>query len=258
MIALTHIPSPNMERCQLTHIVREPIDHELALRQHHDYCQTLRACGADVRVLEVNRDFPDCAFIEDTAVVLDEVAVLCVLGTAARRPESAGIEPVLREYRDIARIEAPATLEGGDVLRIGRTLLVGESSRTNRAGIGALDAISRAHDGYRVRFVPVHGCLHLKTACTALDDQRLLVNPAWLDMRALRKFDVLRVPDDEPWAANVLRIGKSICMAAGQPRTAEMIDGLGFDVRVIDLSEFAKAEGGVTCLSLLVGHQPEA
>jgi dimethylargininase len=255
MIALTHLPSPNMARCELTHVERVPIDCARALQQHEDYCRALRECGAEVRTLDVNRDLPDCAFIEDAAVVLDEVAVLASMGTPARRPEPAGIELELRKYREIHRVEAPATLEGGDVLRVGRTLLVGLSSRTNQAGVAALEAVVRRY-GYAVVAVPVRGCLHLKTACTALDDRRLIVNPAWLDAAPLRGFELVRVPDEEPWGANVVRVGGRMCLAADHLRTADLIRGFGFGVRSIDISEFAKAEAGVTCLSLLFRRSP--
>src|SRR5437764_7671424 len=124
MIAVTHVPSPHMDRCQLTHVARAPIDVRRAAEQHAAYCDTLRTCGATVVTLDVNRAHPDCCFVEDTAVVLDEVAVLTPMGTGARRAEPAGIEPELRKYRDVRRIDLPATLEGGDVLRVRRTLLV--------------------------------------------------------------------------------------------------------------------------------------
>lgn len=250
MLALTHLPSPNLEHGQRTHVARAAIDYSRAVRQHEAYCRMLRHCGADVRTLDVNGDLPDSVFIEDTAVVLDEVALLASMGTESRRAEPAGIEPELRKYRQVYRLEAPATLEGGDVLRVGRTLLVGLSSRTNPAGVSALEAVVRRY-GYRVVAVPVRECLHLKTACTALDDRCLLVNPAWLDVQALHGFESVRVPEQEPWAANVAVVGTSVCLAAEQVRTAEQIRALGFEVRTIDLSEFAKAEGGVTCLSLL-------
>jgi dimethylargininase len=250
LIALTHVPSPNMAQCQLTHLARQPIDQGRALQQHAAYCQMLRDCGAAVVTLDVNSDLPDCAFVEDTAIVLDEVAVLASMGTDGRRPEPASIEPELRKYREIHRVEATATLEGGDVLRVGRTLLVGVSSRTNAVGMAALEAIARRH-GYAVRPVPVRGCLHLNTACTALDDRHLLVNPTWLDLSALPGFEMIPVPEQEPFAANVARVGASVCLAAAHVRTADLLRGLGCDVRTIDLSEFAKAEGGVTCLSIL-------
>jgi dimethylargininase len=252
MLALTHVPSPYMDSCQLTYVARVGIDIDRAIRQHKAYCDMLQGCGAEVHTLDIHRDQPDCAFIEDTAIVLDEVAILTSMGTAARRHELAGIEPILRQYRAVRRIEPPATIDGGDVLRIGRRLLVGASSRTNAAGASALAAIVGCH-GYKVAPVPVLGCLHLKTACSALDDERLLVNPAWVDVSALSGFHLVPVPAAEPWAANMLRVGTSLCLAAAQERTADMIRGLGYDVRAVDVSEFAKAEAGVTCLSILIG-----
>lgn len=250
MLAITHVPSPHMEQCQRTYVARASIDYGRAVRQHAAYCQVLRHCGADVCTLDVNRDLPDGVFVEDTAIVLDEVAVLASMGTATRRPEPAGIEPEVRKYREVHRIELPATLEGGDVLCVGRTLLVGLSARTNAAGVSALEAVVRRY-GYRVVAVPVRQCLHLKTACTALPDQRLLVNPAWLDVQALQGFEQVRIPEEEPWAANAACVGTSVCVAADHVRTAAMIRSFGFVVHPIDLAEFAKAEGGVTCLSIL-------
>ena len=180
MIALTHIPSPQMQACVRTFVPVASIDHELALKQHADYCQALRDCRVQVVTLDVNASRPDAAFIEDTAIVLDEVAVLCSLAPPSRRDEPAAVEPVLGQYREIERVSSPAILEGGDVLRVGRTLLVGQSCRTNAAGIAVLAGIV-SHYGYHVRPVAVRGCLHLKTACTALPDGRLLVNPAWIE-----------------------------------------------------------------------------
>jgi dimethylargininase len=250
MLAFTHLPSPSLDRGERTHVARAPIDYGLALRQHEAYCRTLRQSGAEVRTLDVNRAFPDATFIEDTAVVLDEVAVLASMGAASRRGEPAGVERELRKYREIHRIEAPAILEGGDVLRVDRTLLVGLSSRTDPAGAQALEAIVRRY-GYRVVPVPVRGCLHLKTAVTALPDGRLLMNPSWLDTASLQGFGTIAVPEEEPWAANTLPVGDAVCLAAANGRTADLLRRRGFDVQTVDLTEFAKAEGCVTCLSLL-------
>src|SRR5262245_62087719 len=149
MIAITHVPSLNMEQCQLTNFTRAPINYGRAVRQHAAYCEMLRQCGAEVITLDINRDLPDCVFVEDTAVVLDELAVLCSMGTESRRAEPTGIGAELRKYREIHRIELPAMIEGGDVLRVGRTVFVGLSSRTNPAGARALDATVRRY-GYRV------------------------------------------------------------------------------------------------------------
>ncbi len=251
MIALTHLPSPNMQSCERTFVPQTAIDPVLAREQHAAYCQALRDCSAQVVTLNVNEPMADAAFIEDTAIVLDEVAVLCSMGAASRRAEPANMEPVLRQYREIQHIERPATIEGGDVLRVGRTLLVGQSCRTNAAGISLLAAIVDRH-GYKVTPIPVRGCLHLKTACTALADGRLLINPAWIDASALAGYELIHVPEAEPWGANVALVRNRVLLAAEHAQTAELIDGLGFDTQTIELSEFAKAEGGVTCLSLLI------
>ena len=251
MIALTHIPSPNMHACERTFVPQTAIDHALATRQHAAYCKLLADCGAKVVTLDVNAGFPDCTFIEDTATVLDELAILPPMGAVSRRAEQAAIEPFLEAHRPIARIHLPATIDGGDVLRVGRRLLIGESRRTNSAGIAALTLILKRY-GYRVTRVPVRGCLHLKTACTALPDGHLLVNPGWLESSALADFQIVHVPTGEPWSANVALLGPNVLMPAAHPQAAELVCKLGFTVRTVDLSEFAKAEGGVTCLSLFI------
>lgn len=250
MIAFTHIPSPHLQAGERTHVPTSEIDHALASQQHAAYCQALVACGVQVVTLDVNPEKPDATFIEDVAVVLDEVAVIASPGAASRRSEIEPVARVLLEHRHLERIQLPATLEGGDVLRIGRRLLVGHSSRTNTAGMAALAAIA-SRFGYSVESIAIRGCLHLKTACTALPDGRLLMNPAWLGS-SFPDWHVISIHEQEPWAANVLLIGEHVVAGAAHPRTANKIGDLGFPVHSVDISEFAKAEGGVTCLSLLV------
>jgi dimethylargininase len=251
MLALAQTPSLRMDYGVRTYVAREAIDFTQVLAQHAGYCRTLANCGAAVRVLEINSHFADGVFIEDTAVVLDEVAILASMGTASRRGEPAGIEQVLREYREVVRIEPPAMLEGGDVLRVGKTLLVGLSTRTNAAGVSALADVARRYD-YKIHSVAVRGCLHLKTGCTALPGGRLLVNPAWIELSGLRGYELIFVPDDEPAAGNVILLDAAVILAAAHQRTAGMIAKLGVTAHPVDISEFAKAEGGVTCLSILI------
>jgi dimethylargininase len=250
MLALTRLPSPDMAECLRMDADAPAIDGAIALEQHAGYRRMLERCGATVHTVEADRRFPDCVFIEDTAIVLDEIAVLCSMGHPSRRGEQEGVVPGLARFREIHRIELPATIDGGDVLRVGRRLIVGQSGRTNAAAIEALAALA-GRFGYHVDPVPVTGCLHFKSACTALPDGRLLANPAWLDERALARYEIVHVPDDEPDAANVALLGETVCAGTGHPHTAEMIRGLGFRVETTDLFEFAKADGCVTCLSLL-------
>ena len=250
MIALTHVPSPRMNAGLRTFVGRDEIDANLAMKQHVEFRRMLGRCGALVRTVDKNRDLPDCAFVEDCAIVLDEVAVLTSMGAVERRLELPVVAKELAKYRKLERIESPAAIEGGDVLVVGRTLLVGLSSRTDAAGVRQLEAIVGRH-GYQVVPVQVGSSLHLKTACTALDDRTLLINPNWIDIRPLSDFELIPVPSDEPWAANLLRVGGRICLSAAHSRTADLIRKRGQQVETVDLSEFAKAEAGITCLCIL-------
>jgi dimethylargininase len=250
LVALTHVPSPNMHAGLRTFVDRIEIDHELARRQHVGLRRLLGRCGAVVQNLDENRALPDCAFVEDAAVVLDEIAILTSMGSPDRRLELPAIEKKLEAYRPVVRLEPPAHLEGGDVLRIGRRLLVGLSARTNQAGIDALTGLVEPH-GYRVSAIPIRGALHLKTAFTALDGETLLVNPRWVDCQLLEEFRLLPVPEEEPWAGNVLPLGGRILLSAAHGRTADLLCRRGWTVEPVDLSEFAKAEAGITCLSLI-------
>src|SRR5215216_4480913 len=250
IVALTREPARALDACELTYREREPIDAAIAAGQHRDYCEALRACGASVITLPPLDELPDSVFVEDTAIVLEEVAVLTRPGAESRRGEVSLIEPEVARLRGVVRVEAPATLEGGDVLRLGRTLYVGLSPRTNAEGVAGLRRLAAPH-GYKVVAVEPHGCLHLKTGCSALDEGTVLVNPEWVDAAVFRGREVVAVDASEPWAANVLSVAGSVCVSAAFPRTAEMLAARGYDVYAVDVSEFAKAEGGMTCMSLL-------
>ena len=249
-IALTHVVSPEITRCELGHLTRQPIDLDRALAQHEAYCDLLRRHGLQVIELAGNRDCPDSTFIEDTAVVLDELAILASMGTASRRAEVASVEAELARYRPLARIGPPATLEGGDVLVVDRDVFVGHSLRTNRPGYESLRDLVAPHR-YQVRLVPLGECLHLKSAVTALDRRTLLVNPDWLDCTCLDGYRLVAVAADEPGAANCLRLGETIYLPAAYPQTATILSQAGYTVETLDISELMKAEAGLTCSSLI-------
>jgi dimethylargininase len=239
-----------MSACELTHLAREPIDAARAARQHRAYRRALEECGARVVALPALDEMPDSVFVEDTAIVLDELAVITSPGVRSRLGEVRAIEPEVARLRAVERISPPATIEGGDVLRVGRKIYVGLSPRTNTEGVAALRSLVAPH-GYEVLAVELRGCLHLKSGCTAIDDGTILANPEWIDADAFRDYEMVAVHAAEPWAANTLRVGAGLCVGAAFPRTAEMLSRRGYDVRAVDTSEFAKAEGGLTCMSLL-------
>jgi dimethylargininase len=249
-IALTRGVSPALARCELTFLAREPIDLERAVAQHAAYERLLEELGLRVVRIEGDADLPDCCFVEDTAIVLDEVAVITRMGAPSRRGETAAVAAALAPYRRIVRLEEPARIDGGDVLVLGRRLFVGLSNRTDAAGTRALAEAVRPH-GYEVVLVPMRDCLHLKTAVTAAAPDLLVVNREWADLAPLRGFETVDVAPGEPWAANVLHVGRAVVVADGFPRTADRLRARGLDVHAVDVSEFQKAEGGVTCKSLL-------
>jgi dimethylargininase len=250
-IALTRAVPLSLSRCELTHLARVPIDVGLATAQHRQYEEALRALGCTVRHLAQADDLPDSVFVEDVALVLDEVAIVTRPGAESRRRERESVAAVLSEYRPLESILAPGTLDGGDVLRLGRTLYVGLSTRTNEDGARQL-ARHAAPYGYTVTCVPMADCLHLKSAATAIEADRLLCNPLWIDARTFGDVEVIHVDPEEPYAANVLRLGHTIVCAAAHARTAADLRGRGYSVCTVDVSELAKAEAGVTCCSLIV------
>jgi dimethylargininase len=250
-IALVRAVPESLAHCELTHLARVPIDVTRAAKQHQHYEDTLRRLGCTVRHLPATPDLPDSVFVEDVAVVLDEMAIITRPGAASRRPERESIATVLSEYRPLRAIQPPGTLDGGDVLRVGRTLFVGLSTRTNEDGAGQL-ARYTAPFGYTIRYVQTTACLHLKSAATALDGDRLLCNPEWIDTAVFGESDTLAIDPDEPHAANVLRLGDTIICAAAHERTAAALQSSGYRVVTVDVSELAKAEAGVTCCSVIV------
>jgi dimethylargininase len=250
-LALTREVSPRIVECELTHLARTPIDFERARAQHAAYERALEQLGCRVERVAAAPDHPDSVFIEDTAVVVDDVAVITHPGAESRRREVDAVERALERYRPVVRITAPGTLDGGDVVVAGRRVFVGLTSRTNADGVAQLRA-ALAPFGFRTDAVKVTGCLHLKTAATALDDDTILLNPQWVDPAVFEPLRTVRVDPAEPMAANVVRVGDALLYADSYPRTQALLGAAGFKPIVVDASELAKAEGAVTCCSLVL------
>jgi dimethylargininase len=250
-IAITREVSPAINDCQLTHLAREPIDVSKARVQHEEYEQLLSALGCHIQRLPAEVDLPDSVFVEDTAVVLEELAVIMRPGAPVRRAETVTVAAMLGRYRPLHYLEPPGTMDGGDLLLIGKTLYVGLTSRSNPAALAQLRSLLSAY-GYTVTGVAVDGCLHLKSAVTQVGPNRLLVNPAWVDVTVFPGMELIDVAATEPMAANALLIGDTVIFPQAYVATARRLAERGISVAAVDISELVKAEGGVTCCSLIV------
>jgi dimethylargininase len=235
LTAITRGVSAALVNCELTFVHRTPINLEKAIQQHHDYEMILENFGARVQSLPAENTLPDSMFVEDPAIVLDELAVIFPLGTESRRAEA---------------VKLPGTVEGGDVLRVGRQLFVGLSKRTNEEGVRQLRSIVEPFN-YRVTAVPVTGCLHLKSAVTFLGRNTLLANRKWFDAALFTEFEWIDVAPEEPHAANALAFGNTVILPASFPHTRTQVEARRFEVLPLDISELQKAESGLTCSSLL-------
>lgn len=247
--ALTRAISPRLADAELTFLEREPIDVRRAVEQHDAYERWLERQGIELIHVEATPELPDGVFVEDAAVVLDEVAIITRPGATSRQPETESVARVLKPFRSLAYIRAPGTIDGGDVLRIGRTLYVGRSQRTNDEGISQLAAIVGTL-GWEVVPVDFTGCLHLKSAATEIGDGGLLVNPGYVDA-GIFGLDPIAVDPSEPFAANALRVGRTVLLPDEFPRTRAILERRGFHVETVSVSEILKAEAGVTCCSVI-------
>jgi dimethylargininase len=250
LTVITRKVSSSLANCELSFIERKPIDLEKARAQHHAYEALLEKLGAKVISLPEEKELPDSMFVEDPAIVLDEVAIICPLGTETRRKEAPSLATSLEPFRKLAYVKLPGMLEGGDVLRVGKKIFVGLTQRSNAEGIRQLAVIAE-HYGYELTVVPVPGCLHLKSAVTYLGRNTLLGNRAWFHWKRFEGFEWLDVDPAEPHAGNALAIGECIVFPASFPKTRARLEANGFRVESLDISELQKAESGLTCSSLL-------
>jgi dimethylargininase len=250
-LAITRDVSPRFNECELTHIDRTPIDVNAAQSQHHGYVQALKELGYAVLELPPERDLPDSVFVEDTAVILPDVAVITQPGADSRKPETKSIAQALRPYRELVFIESPGSVDGGDVLVLDKNIYVGFSTRSNQAAVDQMNEKLSKY-GYRTQGVEMHDCLHLKTAVTRVDDKTLLINRKWVDVENFEGYDLIDVGESEPFAANCLPVADAIIYPVAFPLTGAKLLARGYKLKPVVVDELAKAEGAVTCCSLIV------
>jgi dimethylargininase len=250
-LAFTREISPAITRCELTHVAREAIDLDVARTQHDAYERALTDAGCRVHRLPAGDDMPDSVFIEDTAIIFDELAIVARPGAASRRLEVPAVADALAPCRRLREIVAPGTVDGGDVLVASRRVFVGCSGRTNDHGIEQMRRILEPL-GYAVEPIAITACLHLKSAVCAVADGTLLINREWVDASRFRSFALIDVDPTEPFAANALPIGGIVILPMEFERTAARLRAHGLRVCAVPASELAKAEGGVTCCSLIL------
>ncbi len=250
LIALTREVSPNIGQCELTYKERESIDVNIARKQHNQYVACLSDLGCRIHCLPAEPLLPDSVFVEDTCIVLDELAIITRPGAVSRRPETSSIAKALEAYRNLVFIEPPGTIDGGDVLRIGKTLFVGLSNRSNKTGIEQMRNLLGPFE-YKVQGVSVSGCLHLKSAVTQVASDTLLINRARIDADDLKRMKLIEVDPSEPSGANALLVGEIVVYPLGFDGTRKRMEEAGIEVRMVDISELRKAEAGITCCSLL-------
>jgi dimethylargininase len=251
VIAITRDIGPRFNECEITHIERTPIDLETARAQHHEYVNILKQLGCNLIELRAEAALPDSVFVEDTAFILPEAAVITRPGADSRKPEIESIIQALSPYIQLIHVREPATVDGGDVLVLGKNIYIGRSTRSNEKAIDQLNEML-GEFGYTVIGVEMHDCLHLKSAVTRVDDKTLLINKNWVDTHHFEKYDLIEVDPSEPYAANCLPVGESIMFPTAFPKTGAKLEERGCKVVTVDVSELAKAEGAVTCCSLII------
>ena len=249
--AITRDVSPRFSECEITHIERAPIDLETARAQHHEYVLVLKRLGCEVVELPAEADLPDSVFVEDTAIVLPEVGVITRPGADSRKPETESIAQALAPLKKLVFLREPASLDGGDVLVLGKKIYVGLSTRSNQEAVDQLNTLLNEY-GYSATGVMMRDCLHLKTAVTRVDEETLLINKSWIDAHHFNDFRLIEVDPEEPFAANCLPLGEAIIFPTAFPRTRAKLEAAGYRVAAVDVSELAKAEGAVTCCSLII------
>jgi dimethylargininase len=250
-IAITREVSARFNECEITHIDRTPIDVQTARAQHREYIRTLAQLGCEVIELPQEPDLPDSVFVEDTAFILPEVAVITRPGADSRKPETDSVAKALLPHRQLVHITEPSTVDGGDVLVMGKNIYIGLSTRSNPAAIEQIQKLLAPYE-YKVAGVQMHDCLHLKTAVTRVDNSTLLVNKNWVDMHHFKNYKHIEVDAFEPFAGNCLPVQGQLIFPTAFPKTRAKLEALGHRICAVTVDELAKAEGAVTCCSLII------
>jgi len=250
-IAITRDVSSRFNECELTHIDRAPINVNIARAQHHEYVNALATLGCQIVELPAETDLPDSVFVEDAAFILPEVAVITRPGADSRKPETESIIQALSPYLPLIHVTEPATVDGGDVLVLGKNIYIGLSTRSSGSVIEQLQNLLDNY-GYKVIGAEMHDCLHLKTAVTRVDDKTLLINKNWVAPSYFTGYNLIEVDPSESFAANCLPVGDGIIYPTAFPKTKQKLEDKGFKVTTVNVDELAKAEGAVTCCSLII------
>lgn len=250
MIAITREVSRSIIHCELTHLERRPIDVQRARAQHAEYEAALKHLGLAVLSLPEEPNLADSVFVEDAALVLDECAIVLRPGADSRKPETESIAKALIPYRKLFTIQAPARVDGGDILRVGRQIYIGVSSRSDTNAIEQIQDFLQPH-GYEIHAAIASGCLHLKSAVTQVAKDTLLINPAWTDKKNFAEMKFIEIDPSEAYAANALLIGDTILYSKAFPKTRKKLEDAGIKIIDVDADELAKAEGALTCCSLI-------
>jgi len=250
-IAITREVSSRFNECEITHIDRTPIDLKTARAQHREYTKTLAQLGCEVIQLPQEPGLPDSVFVEDAAFILPEVAVITRPGADSRKLEIESVAKALLPYRKLVNVTEPSTVDGGDVLVVGKNVYIGLSTRSNPSAMEQIQKLLDPYE-YKVTSVQIHDCLHLKTAVTRVDDATLLINKDWVDTHYFSDYECIEVDASEPFAANCLPVNGQIIYPTAFPKTSAKLEARGCKIRPVAVDELAKAEGAVTCCSLII------
>ncbi len=245
--AIVRPPPPTFKKCISSHPLHSQLNLTLAQRQHQEYCRILSELGLDLIELPVDVEHPDSCFVEDTAIIFREDAVMTRMAKESRHGEEASIEKILRKYKHLSRIKAPGTIEGGDVIHLPDSLISGITERTNHEGVSQAYEFLKA----QIEVIEDSSIVHLKSYVTFIDDDTIVVTKRFANHPVLEKFKKLIIPVEEEYAANTLTINDHVLMSSRHPKSIQMVEQAGFEVIQVDMSEFEKCEGAITCLSLI-------